>query len=970
VQNDTQENVLIHGFLPVDRGYYHGGDLAGLQSKLDYLQNMGVTSIWVGPIYLNKTVQPDSSNLYGHSAGYHGYWILDFLQADTHLGANSEFQALVNDAHSRGINVFMDIVTNHTADVVQLEGNAGYRDKTDFPYIDANGDPFDDSDFAYYGQADYNFPSVNSDSFPYTPVVPAGEETAKNPGWLNDPLLYHNRGDSSFSGENSLYGDFFGLDDMWTERKEVVDGMIDIFSFWIETFGVDGFRIDTTKHANMEFWQKFGPDILAAAEAQGIADFFAFGEVFDQNFGPPFLSEFSTRGRLQSTIDFSFQLAARDFASQSGPTENLKNFFEADDYYTDTDSNAYAMPTFVGNHDMGRIGYFLQRVDQQGAGDAELLARSKLAHALMFFSRGQPVIYYGDEQGFTGDGGDKLARQDMFPSQVPEYNDDDLIGTEATTADDNFDPSHPIYQALAGYANAYQVHPALRQGAQIHRYSDSSAGIYAFSRIERTEQIEYMVAFNNAEGASNATVPTFYEAGIQFDLLLADGGSAPTSLTTNANGELTLDVPPLGSVIYRAAAPLPARADPLPISITSPTNNQEVVLGVTEMDGHEVVDRIEVAATLGEEIYAEVTFAVSVDGGSYAPIGTDDNPPYRVFYPVHDLPEGSTLSFKAIVDDLSGNLNATKVTGITPVIEIPEPPTGAAGYAIIHYYRDDGDYGDHTTGDFNDYWGLHLWGDIDETIEWTAPKPFLGDDEYGRFAWVKLAENATNVGFIVHRGDVKDGTDADRFFDPSDTPEIWLRQDDATIYASQAAAQGFVTIHYHRDDGLYDGWGLHLWGDAIDPSETTNWPETKPPTGTDDFGAYWDVLIQDVTQPVNFIIHNNGDKDPGPDQSFIPEEMATAWIMSGDETIYPQQGAAQDFATIHYHRPDGDYGDNTSSNFDDFWGMHVWDGALNPNPSWEEPVRWSELDVFGPVFNVDLVAGASQLAHIIECLLG
>ena len=98
---------------------------------------------------------------------------------------------------------------------------------------------------------------------------------------------------------------------------------------------------------------------------------------------------------------------------------------------------------------------------------------------------------------------------------------------------------------------------------------------------------------------------------------------------------------------------------------------------------------------------------------------------------------------------------------------------------VIHYFRADGDYGDHTTGNYNDYWGLHLWGDITETIDWTAPKPFLGDDEYGRFAWVNLAPDATNVGFIVHRGDTKDGTDADRFFNPSSTPEIWLKEDDA-----------------------------------------------------------------------------------------------------------------------------------------------------------------------------------------------
>ncbi len=112
--------------------------------------------------------------------------------------------------------------------------------------------------------------------------------------------------------------------------------------------------------------------------------------------------------------------------------------------------------------------------------------------------------------------------------------------------------------------------------------------------------------------------------------------------------------------------------------------------------------------------------------------------------------------------------------------EIVEPPQGASAYAVIHYAREDGDYGDHTTGDYNDYWGLHLWGDIDETIEWTAPKPFLGEDDNGRFAWIKLAPNAQEIGFIVHRGDAKDGTDSDRFFNPGATPEIWLKQDDAT----------------------------------------------------------------------------------------------------------------------------------------------------------------------------------------------
>ncbi len=701
----------------------------------------------------------------------------------------------------------MDIVTNHTADVIQLEGNAGYRNKRDFPYRDASGQPFDDSDFAYSGQPDYSFPEVNAGSFPYAATLPPDEADVKNPAWLNDPLLYHNRGNTSFTGENSLYGDFFGLDDLWTERREVVEGMVDIYSFWIDEFGVDGFRIDTTKHVNMEFWQKFGPDILAAAEARGIDDFFAFGEVFDQQFGPAFMSEFSTKGRLQSTIDFAFQLAARGFASQGAPTDALRDFFALDDYYTDADSNAYAMPTFLGNHDMGRIGYFLQRVDQAGAGDAELLARSRLAHALMFFARGQPVVYYGDEQGFVGDGGDKDAREDMFANAVPSYADNDLIGTDETSADDNFDRDHPLYDTIGELAKLSRQHPALRSGAQIHRVSSAGPGVYAFSRIDRDQRVEYVVALNNSEAAASAEVPTFSPAGAKYKLVsrkLAPSGSVPDTATTGPDGELSVTVPALGVVIYQANRPLPASDAAPGIAITSLEHGDTVALGTNSWDGHQVADRVEVAAELDQDAYAEVTFAVREGSGEYVPIGTDDNPPYRVFYDASHLRghEDTKLSFRAIVNDLSGHLAADEVVNVG--VEFPEAAAPETPYAVVHYARPAGDYGDHTTGNANDFWGLHLWGDAiapEEATDWTTPKPFLGEDEYGRFAFVKLANDTLPVNFIVHRGDTKDPDNSpDRSFDPGATPEIWLRQGDVTIYTSQAEAQGHATVHYACTD--------------------------------------------------------------------------------------------------------------------------------------------------------------------------
>ena len=431
---------LVTGLDPADKGFYHGGDIAGLLDRLDYIEDLGTTAIWMAPIFKNRPVQGSGANA---SAGYHGYWITDFTQIDPHFGSNAELETFVDAAHDRGIKVFFDIITNHTADVIDYEeGQYAYRNKADFPYLDADGVEFDDRDYA--GTA--TFPALDLDSFPYSPVFrTTPDETVKAPAWLNDPIYYHNRGDSSFVGESSNYGDFFGLDDLFTEQPAVVDGMIDIYQTWVTEIGIDGYRIDTAKHVNMEFWQAFSPALQGHATSLGNDDFFMFGEVFDSN--PSFMSQYTTEGTLQATLDFGFQARATAFAAFSSPTDQLRDLFADDDWYTDADSNAYSLPTFLGNHDIGRIGRSI--VTAPGlSGDAEAVARDRLAHSLMYLVRGQPVVYYGDEQGFTGDGGDKDARQDMMPSQVGSYNDDDLIGTDATTAVANFDVDPSAVRSL------------------------------------------------------------------------------------------------------------------------------------------------------------------------------------------------------------------------------------------------------------------------------------------------------------------------------------------------------------------------------------------------------------------------------------------------------------------------------------------------------------------------------------------
>ncbi len=150
--NDTggiQGGPNEHGFDPMNKGFYQGGDLKGLLDRIDYIRGLGTTSIWLTPSFKNKAVQLED----GPSAGYHGYWVTDFTQIDPHLGTNAELRALVDAAHARDMKVYFDIITNHTADVIGYEEGArtAYVPKDKEPYRTASGMPFDDRDYAGTG---------------------------------------------------------------------------------------------------------------------------------------------------------------------------------------------------------------------------------------------------------------------------------------------------------------------------------------------------------------------------------------------------------------------------------------------------------------------------------------------------------------------------------------------------------------------------------------------------------------------------------------------------------------------------------------------------------------------------------------------------------------------------------------------------------------------------------------------------
>ena len=144
--------------------------------------------------------------------------------------------------------------------------------------------------------------------------------------------------------------------------------------------------------------------------------------------------------------------------------------------------------------------------------DDELLARDILAHAVLFFTRGIPVIYYGDEQGFTGKGGDVAAREDMFGSKVTEYAHEKRIGGGDGSAP-AFNEDHPLFRAIREMIAVRRQNPTLQRGIQIVRYADGRPGILAVSRIDRERREEMLIVFNNSSETNKANVKVYSSAG-------------------------------------------------------------------------------------------------------------------------------------------------------------------------------------------------------------------------------------------------------------------------------------------------------------------------------------------------------------------------------------------------------------------------------------------------------------------------
>jgi glycosidase len=588
------------GFNTSLTAFYHGGDLKGLTGTcepgddgLARIKSLGFTAVWLTPVVAQQEA-------IGAGSGYHGYWGVDFLNVDPHLGTNADMLEFSKCAKKLGLKIILDVVTNHTGDVIKYRGNEAY--------------------------------------------IPTESKKLKNPAWLNDINNYHNVGDMNSCwgvGNCTKLGDFYGLDDLATEKPQVYKGWADVYGKWISNYGISGFRVDTARHVDDKFFKNWSPLIQATAKKSNINDFTIFGEVFDYSVFN--LMTYVRQNKIQTVLDFPFQAKATEYASGYSNAPTLTALFENDDYYTSAQSSASNLVTFLGNHDVGRAGFIIGSKRLQPAD--QLLPRTNLANALMYFSRGIPTVYYGDEVGMTGtnSGKDQFARQDMFPTEIEIWKTETRIGGLPIGNGDAFSATSqsPVAKYLIELAEIRKNNPALANGPMLERYSKHA--IYVISKKDVVANSEYLVAFNNSDTDEVVEVTTATATGGWTQIL------GKTIVTTNQN-KVSFTVPALSTIVLKANSPIDQFA----------TKFTKISTSLDDLTGFYKVK----AGLTSKDFLSVEFFARNAGSTKWISQGVDTGSPYSVFLDPLDFPK-KKIEVRAVARNSKGESFVLPITRLT-----------------------------------------------------------------------------------------------------------------------------------------------------------------------------------------------------------------------------------------------------------------------------------------------------------------
>ncbi|MBX3270677.1 MAG: hypothetical protein KF729_10465 [Sandaracinaceae bacterium] len=487
-----------------DLSRMQGGDWRGIRRRLDYVQALGATTIWISPPYTNvpRTERED---------GYHGYWPRDFTEANERFGGMEELRALVRDAHARGMLVILDVVPNHAGRVFHYD-------------LNANGDVDPGETEPPFADPPYDVPLLHT----HRPRVWSGGARLTLEA---EHYHRHGAGDLGDPRQKELADFPSGLRDLHTEREDVIEALVETHVWWVVQTDVDGFRVDAVPHAPRAFWAAFAGRLRRRLAALGKERFFLLGEVFDGS--PDALASYTGLDALDANFAFDLKLELIDGvilegrapAGALGPLGGYRDRFPASGQPFGLGLSPWeARVAFADNHDVWRV---------RGELDDPLVV--ELAMTVVFTVDAIPSIYYGTEQDLDGTE-HHLSREPLF-RVAPAF---DTTGT--------------TFRYIARLAELRRASPALRYGALEVRYAARrggrdamgapDAGLFAYERAHEGERV--LVVVNAALAEAEATFATGFREGEALGDAL---GRASGRFAVGSRGQLTVRLPPRSSVV-------------------------------------------------------------------------------------------------------------------------------------------------------------------------------------------------------------------------------------------------------------------------------------------------------------------------------------------------------------------------------------------------------------------------------------
>lgn len=417
--NGNPENDTVEGMLePARRNYpsgRHGGDLKGVLDHLDYIKSLGMTAVWLTPVFEN-----DQTPAY---KAYHGYAATDMYKIDRRFGSNEEFVAFVKACHEKDLKVIMDMIHNHIGDQHWWMKDLPFKNWV--------------HDQKVYGNTNYRG-TVASD-----PYASKHDTDRLIKGWFVDEMP-----------------------DLDQRNNELADYLIQNTLWWIEYSGIDGIRMDTYVYPYQDYMARWASEVLKAYPKFNIV-----GESWVETVAHESYWQQDKPGqndgydsKLPSVTDFQIHFAVRDaFNSDFGWDTGLMELYYAlsqDRLYSDPMKNVI----FLDNHDIGRIYSTL----------GEDIKNLKMAYAYLMTTRGIPQVYYGTELAFKqgpGQWGDGAKRAEMPGGWAGDSRS--VFTKEGRTAEEN-----DMHTYVTKITNWRKTSDAVKHGKLLHFVPENNVYVF------------------------------------------------------------------------------------------------------------------------------------------------------------------------------------------------------------------------------------------------------------------------------------------------------------------------------------------------------------------------------------------------------------------------------------------------------------------------------------------------------------